>query len=44
MPEYPLRCDVRRSESTTDLLADLHHSEPDFAPYLLTAWSPESTA
>ncbi|MGW2795982.1 hypothetical protein [Streptomyces sp. NPDC001269] len=44
MPEYPLRCDVRRTESTTDLLADLHRSEPGFAPYLLTAWSPELTA
>lgn len=44
MPEYPLRCDVRRTESTTNLLADLHRSEPDFAPYLLTAWSPELTA
>ncbi|MCY0952762.1 hypothetical protein F0344_19915 [Streptomyces finlayi] len=44
MPEYPLRCDVRRTESTTDLLGHLHRSEPGFAPYLLTAWSPELTA
>lgn len=44
MPNYSLRCDVRRTESTTDLLADLHRSEPGFAPYLLTAWSPELTA
>ncbi|MFG2381175.1 hypothetical protein [Streptomyces avermitilis] len=38
------RCDVRRTESTTDLLSDLYSSEPDFAPYMLTAWSPELTA
>lgn len=44
MPEYPLRCDVRRTESTTDLLADLYHSEPNFVPYLLTACSAELTA
>lgn len=44
MPEYPLRCDVRRTESTTDLLGQLHCSEPGFAPYLLTAWSSELTA
>ncbi|MET9086090.1 hypothetical protein ABZX77_30150 [Streptomyces sp. NPDC004237] len=44
MPEYPLRCDVRRTERTTDLLSDLYRSEPGFAPYLLTAWSPELTA
>lgn len=44
MPEYPLRCDVRRTESTTDLLTELHGSEPGFEPYLLTAWSPELTA
>lgn len=44
MPEYSLRCDVRRTESTTDLLGRLHRSEPGFAPYLLTAWSPELTA
>ncbi|MDW4911439.1 hypothetical protein RB628_40705 [Streptomyces sp. ADMS] len=44
MPEHPLRCDVRRTESTTDLLADLHRSEPGLAPYLLTAWSAELTA
>jgi hypothetical protein len=36
MPQYPLRCDVRRTESTTGLLTDLHRSEPGFAPYLLT--------
>ncbi|WP_433888494.1 hypothetical protein [Streptomyces sp. CA-111067] len=44
MPDYPLRCDVRRTESTTELLAQLHASEPGFQPYLLTAWSPELTA
>lgn len=44
MPEYPLRCDVRRTESTTDLLGHLHRSEPGFAPYLLSAWSSELTA
>ncbi|WP_369392818.1 hypothetical protein AB5J72_38495 [Streptomyces sp. CG1] len=43
MPEYPLRCDVLRTESTTDLLSHLHRSEPGFDPYLLTAWSPELT-
>ncbi|MEU1629146.1 hypothetical protein ABZ746_28280 [Streptomyces sp. NPDC020096] len=41
MPTYPLRCDIRRTESTTDLLANLHNHEAGFAPYLLTAWSPE---
>ncbi|QMU74825.1 hypothetical protein GXW83_02590 [Streptacidiphilus sp. PB12-B1b] len=44
MPTYPLLCDVRRTESTVDLLSSLHRSEPGFAPYLLTAWSPELTA
>ena len=44
MPSYSLLCDVRRTESTTDLLSCLHHSEPGFAPYLLAAWSPELTA
>ena len=44
MPDYPLRCDVRRTESTTDLLAQLHAREPGFQPYLLTTWSPELTA
>ncbi|KND38327.1 hypothetical protein [Streptomyces acidiscabies] len=44
MTEYPLRCDVRRTESTTDLLTELHRSEAGFAPYLLAAWSPELSA
>lgn len=44
MPEYPWHCDVRRTESTTELLTELHRSEPDFSPYLLTAWSPDLTA
>jgi hypothetical protein len=44
MPTYPLLCDVRRTESTTDLLNTLHRSEPGFAPYVLTAWSPALTA
>lgn len=43
MPQYPLRCDVRRTESTTALLTELHGSEPGFDNYLLTAWSPELT-
>lgn len=37
-------CQVRRTESTTELLAQLHTSEPGFDPYLLTAWSPAITA
>lgn len=44
MPEYPLSCDVRRTESTTDLLVGLHRSDPGFAPYLLTSWSPTLAA
>jgi hypothetical protein len=44
MPAYPLLCDVRRTESTSDLLSCLHSSEPGFAPYLLAAWSPTLTA
>jgi hypothetical protein len=40
MPDYPLRCDVRRTESTTGLLAQLHGSEPGFQPYLLTPGRP----
>ena len=44
MPTYSLLCDVRRTESITDLLSYLHRSEPGFAPYLLAAWSPELTA
>ncbi|QIY53409.1 hypothetical protein HEP86_01380 [Streptomyces sp. RPA4-5] len=43
MPKYPLHCDVRRTESTTDLLNRLHRTDPGFAPYVLTAWSPELT-
>lgn len=41
MSEYPLRCDVRRTESTTDLLTELHGCEPGFDNYLLAAYSPE---
>jgi hypothetical protein len=44
MHAYSLLCDVRRTESTTDLLSSLHRSEPGFAPCLLAAWSPELTA
>lgn len=44
MPECSVRCDVRRTESTTELLAQLHGSESGFQPYLLTAWSAELTA
>jgi hypothetical protein len=44
MPAYSLLCDVRRTESTTDLLSYLHRGEAGFAPYLLAAWSPELTA
>ncbi|MEE1786906.1 hypothetical protein PUR71_28965 [Streptomyces sp. SP17BM10] len=44
MPSSPLSCTVRRTESTTDLLAELHAADPDFAPYLLTSWSLELTA
>jgi hypothetical protein len=35
---------VRRTKSTTELLAQPQGSEPGFRPYLLTAWSPELTA
>ncbi len=44
MSTYPLRCDVRRTESTTDLLAGLHAGKPGFQPYLLAAWTPAVTA
>lgn len=43
MPTYPLRCDIRRTESTADLLTELHGSESGFDNYLLTAWSNELT-
>ncbi|WP_416484237.1 hypothetical protein [Streptomyces sp. CL12] len=43
MSSYPLTCDVRRSESTADLLTVLHHRDPDFDPCLVDAWSDELT-
>ncbi|MGW3182042.1 hypothetical protein ACWDD9_22470 [Kitasatospora sp. NPDC001119] len=40
MSSSPLSCTVRRTESTTDLLAVLNGADPGFESYLLASWSP----
>ncbi|MFF2078576.1 hypothetical protein ACFVXG_27950 [Kitasatospora sp. NPDC058162] len=40
MPTSPLQCTVRRTESTSDLLATLYDDDPGFESYLLASSSP----